>query len=346
MTDTTAAPAAQAPASEEIGDILRQQFDKTPDATAPARPTVLSDAAAPAPEPAPDGRARGPDGKFIPKEAPVEGVQPAVIPAEAPLAPVVGKPPPGWAHGPEKWNALDATGREFIAKREADYNRGIQMHSQMAGFGNTMMQEFMPYEGLIRSVGATPQQAARFLLNSYATLTAGTPQQKAQFISQLAQENGVDLGGIVTNGVPAIDPEVQALKQRYYELANAFSSQQSQRQQAETTEIHSVIDAFASDPAHPHFERARPTMAVLLQGGQAKDLQEAYDSACWTVPEIRASLISQRQAQESEKRKKEAEAAQRAGVSLTGAPTATVKDLGDMSLRDNIASQMGIAGRV
>lgn len=330
----------------EIGDILRSEFDKAAEVPSTPEAPPLKETS---------GQPRALDGKFAPKtDVPVQEVAKPVADAAvlsgqatpAVDAPKVYKAPPGWTGGPEKWETLPPEAKEFIGKREADYNRGIQMHSQMAGFGNSLMQEFRPYEAILNSLGSTPQAATRFLLNAYATLKTGTPAQKAQFISSLAQEEGIDLAGIATNGAPQVDPTVAHLQQKLSEVTQYLNSSFQQQQHAQQSEVHSLIDTFAADPAHEHFERVRPGMAALLQSGQAKDLQGAYDAACWTVPEIRASLISQRQAQESEKRKQEAAAAQRAAVSLTGAPSASSKELGDMSLRASLEHQFGVSGRV
>lgn len=348
---------------EEIGDILRDQFSKgeAPSAAPVEKTTVLSGEA-----PKAEGQPRGPDGKFAPKVAEVTPAAPAVPTAPAapavatpatPAAPAAAtpaapatepaKPPVGWKASPEAWQALPAEAKSFITERERAYNEGIQRkYAPAASFGNAMAQEFQPYVGLLEAKGQTPQAATRYLLNAYATLATGTPAQKAQFFAQLAQENGIDLTGLVTNGVPQEDPEIVELRKQLAAVQQTVTTTLSQHQQAEQSQINAAIDAFAADPAHKHFESVRPQMAALLQSGQAKDLQEAYDSACWLVPEIRASLISQREAQEAEKRKQDAEAAQRAAVTLTGAPTATVKDPGDLGLREQLEQAFRTTARV
>jgi hypothetical protein len=213
-------------------------------------------------------------------------------------------------------------------------------------FANAMAGEFQPYLGLLQAKGQNPQSATRYLLNAYATLATGSPSQKAQFFAQLAQEHGIDVAGIALNGVPPENPEIVELRNQIAALQRNVTSTVQQHQHAESSQINSAISAFAADPAHKHFEAVRLTMGALLKEGQAKDLQEAYDMAVWTVPEVRASLISQREAQETEKRKAEAEAAQRAAVTLTGAPTASAKALGDMDLRASLEQQFRAAGRV
>lgn len=339
---------------DDLGATIRAQFEKATE-TVSGTPTEPAAEAAPVAEaPKVDTRARNPDGTFAKTDAERAAAAKATAaipatPAVDPTAPAAKsfKQPLGWKDTPDAWNALPQTAKEYMAQREADYNRGIQQHSQMAKVGQVLINEFQPYEGLLNALGANPASASRFLLNAYATLKTGTPAQKAQIIAGLAQEEGIDLASIVQNGVPQEDPRYLEISRQNQQILQMLrqrdQAERSQQQYHQQSEIHSHIDAFAADPAHEHFETVRPTMVLALQSGQAKTLKEAYDIGCWANPSIRASLISQRDAQEMKKRKEEAEAAKRADVSVPGAPTGPGAGLGDLSLRDAIARQMGVS---
>lgn len=349
MTDETTveAPAApEAPASDDIGSIVRAAYEKAEAGETKNAPTQVSSAATPA---APDSGAAPASPAADPKSAapaPQPGAQPAVDPT-APQPVKSYKMPVGWKHGADQWHGIDPRAKEFIAQREADYNKGVQRMSQAAGFGNEIASEFMPYSGLLNALGATPVSAVKYLLSAYSELTTGTPQRKAQVLAQIAADQGIDIRAIAEHGVPEGNPEVEAMRAELAQLRSHVQSQQQQRNNAELASVNGEIEAFANDPAHEHFEACRQTMVALLQGGQAKSLKDAYEQAVWLVPEVRASLVAQQQAQAQEKRKKEAEAAKRAGVSVVGAPAGGTVALGDMSLRDSIAAQVyGNAGRV
>jgi hypothetical protein len=329
-----ATPAATPAAPIDVRETVKAAFDKSAETVAkqpdPPKPEVVADPAKPPVDPTKPPEAAAPD---------------AAQAAEQKLR--TDRIPPGWKGGAAGWHALPPDAKTFIADRERQYNQGIQRYAEGAKFAGEMVAEFQPYEALLRSVGATPQMATRFLLDKYYTIKAGTAQQKAQLIAELAQDAGVDLSKIAQGEVPQVDPTVAALQEQVRQLTGWIQGQHQQSQNAEQSEINRAIDTFAADPAHEHFEAVRPHMAALLQGGRAKDLKDAYDQACWANPEVRASLLNQHQAQDAEKRKKQAEQSQAANVSLTGAPpAATVADAGDLSVRALVAKQFAKAGRI
>mgnify|MGYP003345041940 FL=1 len=76
-----------------------------------------------------------------------------------------------------------------------------------------------------------------------------------------------------------------------------------------------------------HFEAARPAMISFLQTGQANTLQEAYDKAIWSDPEIRQQLIEAQQAEKlaklSDQKNRAAKAARAAAVSVRSSTPGT-----------------------
>lgn len=332
-----ASPAAPVEKPVSVAETVKAAFDKSAETIA-AQPAVKVEAK---PEPA---EAKPDEQKPLEQkpEAKVEGK-----PEEGAEKLRTDRIPPGWKGGAAGWHALPPEAKTFIADRERQYNQGIQRYAEGAKFANEMIGEFQPYEALLRSVGATPQMATRFLLGSYYTLRAGTPAEKQQLIYNLARESGVDLSGIAQGEAPQVDPTVAALQEQVRQLQGWIQGQHQTAQSAEQQYINSEIDRFAQDPAHEHFEALRPTMAALLQGGQAQDLNDAYEKAAWIHPEVRASRLNQHQAQDAEKRKKQAEEAQRASVSIAAAPpAATVGDAGDLSIRALVAKGFAQSGRI
>lgn len=339
------APAAAAPAAPatpekpiSVAETVKAAFDKSAENVA-AQPTKPVAEAKPAADP----------NAAKPQEA-VDPAKLAETPEQAAAAEKLrtDRIPVGWKGGAATWHAQTPEAKAFIVERERQYNQGIQRHAQAANFAQEMVQEFQPYQAMLTSLGATPATASRFLLSKYYTLLSGTPAQKTQLVQELAQTAGVDLSGIARGETPQVDPELAHLREQVQRLTGAWTQQQQSAQTAETQYIHGEIERFAADPKNGHFEVLRPTMAALLQGGQAKDLQDAYDKASWMHPEVRASLVNQQFAQDAEKRKKQAEEAQRASVSLNAAPPAAAVDNGgSLSIRDLVAKGFAQAsGRV
>ena len=78
----------------------------------------------------------------------------------------------------------------------------------------------------------------------------------------------------------------------------------------------------------------------------AMTLQEAYDHACWAIPDIRSRLLDdQKRAEQRERGRVEkdaAERARRAGVSVASAPTSgrAAKRNEGKSVRDDIEAAL------
>lgn len=91
---------------------------------APAEPVIAPVIDAPAPEPTPEGPARGADGKFVaasPEPAPVQEAPPVVAPEPAPAAPIVPPPEPG--HVPISALMDERDKRKAAEERAARYEQ-------------------------------------------------------------------------------------------------------------------------------------------------------------------------------------------------------------------------------
>lgn len=233
---------------------------------------------------------------------------------------------------------------QAVQKREQDIAKFTSTRDEHASFGKEMYQAVQPYMPQIQAEGGTPVTAIQALLNTAYVLRTGSPEQKKQLLIQTARQYGVDLGD-----VPAGQPQAQPPPPDVSQLVRL--EMQRAEQQRLKTEVQSEIQAFAADPTRTHYAEVKAHMAALLSAGAAKDLQDAYDQACWASPTIRATLEAQRRATEEQKRKADAkakaEAAKRRAVSVTGGPgnTAAATAPGGRSIRDeleaNLAAQSG-----
>jgi hypothetical protein len=115
---------------------------------------------------------------------------------------------------------------------------------------------------------------------------------------------------------PSVDP---AIMQKISALETYIQQQQESGVQTE-------IQRFASDPKHTFFENVKKDMGQLISSGQAEDLDDAYDKACWANKEIRALLIKQQQPVVSTANAADAVQKAKAAAKATGgAPSAGFK---------------------
>lgn len=261
-------------------------------------------------KPAAEGKPRDEAGKFKPAEV-------------APQTPIIGEPaaqveavaaPNTWKkEAAAHFAALPAEVRAEVARREADFHKGIEQYRQAATFAQTMEKAITPYAATLQSLGITPDKAVAELMASDHRLRYGQPAEKLATIRGLAQHYGVDLGQLgQTQEQQYVDPNVTALQQQVQQLTQHLQQQQLTGQQQAQESLTSEISAFAADPSHSHFESVKGHMAALLQAGQAKDLPDAYEQAVYANPVTRAAMLQQQAAQQREEAAKAAKAAKNA----------------------------------
>lgn len=197
-----------------------------------------------------------------------------------------------------------------------------------------------PTDGLLqiaRSYGLTPQH----LVQAFGLPQTSAPQPGAEGHS--APTAMPDLQAALRPVVEPLMQQVQTLQQRL----------EAEKMSAATR----AIEEFASQDQNKYFDNVREDVAVLLESGRAKSLQEAYDMACWANPEVRVALQSeqraaeqraaaeaerQRQAQEQARAQAKAKAASAAAGSVAGSPTAGAKppEVPHGTLRETLQAAM------
>lgn len=282
--------------------------------------------------PPPAARVRDETGKFAKK--PDTEQKPEAKPKEADADP--GKesgeadkpadsdragPPSSWnAEGRELYANADPKLQEYIRTREGQMHEGIAKlkteYEGKATFAEQMWREIAPHKHLIDREGGNPVAAVRDLLGMAALMRTGTPDQKRQLLLSTAQQYGVDLSGAEQpNPQPMHDPRVDTLEQTLRQMAQ--QNEQQTRQQ-----LQSEVETFAE--SHPHFEDVRVEMGRLIEAGLAQDMNDAYERAIWSVPEIRQKVQAEASAKSEAERKAKAreqvDKAKRASGSVSGAP--------------------------
>lgn len=262
-------------------------------------------------------RARNERGQFtradgaetLPEPAPVSDADPDMDKPEQPSTAAL-EPPKTWsADEKAKWSTLDPAIQAAIARRDVEIdNGGRQWSEQKRGFEETLA----PVRVLAQQHGIDEREAVKRLANVEMWLRS---DPKAA-LGAIAQAYGIDFAAKPNDAPqPQADPLVTKLQTDVQNLLGIV-------QNRERAEAAGAIEAFAKDPAHPHFEAVKAMMGSMISSGYAADLQDAYDKAVWSDPSIRSQLIaSQTASAETERRAREretAERAKRAAISVSG----------------------------
>ncbi len=310
----------------ELREALETAFNEAEKAEKPEQVEQVervTEAAIPAPEETQaeaDARARDEKGRFAPKAekaepAPVEAVaQPA-----AEVKPVVERrAPTTWRkEAAARWADIPDDIKDEILKRENDARTGIQGYKADAEMARSFKEASKPFERTFQELGVSPVQAYQYLLNADAKLRYSPPQEKARYFAELAREYGIDLQQVTP--LPPIPPEFQQMQQELNKLRQRQALWEEQQAKTLTSEI----ESFAQ--THEHLEAVRGRMAILLQNGDASDLQDAYDKAIWADPEIRAQLLQQQVSTAAKKAEEQSLATRQraAAVSVRGSSPAS-----------------------
>jgi hypothetical protein len=285
------------------------------------------------------GRVRGPDGKFVRANG---AAQPNSVNAEPNSAtempesdsavtpePVAPKPhdaaPNTWRKElATEFGKLPESVRQEIHRREADFHKGIGQYKQAATFAQSMARELLPYEQTMQQYNKQPNEVVKEATAAWNLLLTADKETKATFWLQVAKDYGIDISQLGTApqqaaaGQTQDDPRLATALQRLEKLESHLTTQERQRAEAEFSTHVESVKSFGSDPKHRHFEAVREDMAVLIESGRAKDLQDAYDKAVWINPDVRASLLADQEKERATKLAADAaKARQAAGANVT-----------------------------
>lgn len=288
-------------------------------------------------------RARSEDGKFAKKEP---EVTPEVAPEPAPR-----KAPSSWKPAAQEAFLKADRGEPLTTeeikiltqeaeRRESDFHKGVSEFKGHSERAKAYDAAIAPYQQHLQSLGVDAPTAINALMRADMTLRTSDPVTKAQYFAQLAKEYNIDLNQL--HEPPQVDPQTQYLMNELQVLRNQQQMWQNQARQQEEAIAQDQLASFAT-PGRPHFDAVRKEMADLLETGKAKDLQEAYEKAVWSDPDIRQSLLDQQRAEAQKKALEQAQAqkARTAAVSVKGSSPASsgVQPGNKGSLRDILAAQ-------
>ena len=205
--------------------------------------------------------------------------------------------------------------------------KGVEPLLSKAQFADSMQEAMEPFLPTIRGMGLEPAAAVKALMQADYTLRNSPPDQKLAYFHQLASQYGINLGqqGFEQPQQQMMDPRLFALQNELNNVRGEVLTWKQQQEAMQNQSLLGEINEFAQTAEH--FEAARPVMISLLQTGQANTLQEAYDKAIWSDPEIRQNLIEAQQAERmaklSDQKNRAAKAARAAAVSVRSSTPGT-----------------------
>lgn len=324
---------------------------EAPETDAPEVSPEIEEAPLEASEPvveAKEERPRAPDGKFAPKadKEPIQEPQPTEPPAPVRRAPSSWKPAAqeaflkadrGEPLTPEEIKLLTAEAE----RRESDFHKGVSEFKSHSERAKAYDQAIAPFQQHLDRLGVDAPTAIQALMRADVTLRTSDPATKARYFQQLAKEYGIDLGQV--QSMPQPDPQTEYLSRQLNELRQQQQMWQNQIAQQEQMRAQQELSQFATAD-RPHFDAVRGQMATLLETGEAKNLQEAYEMAVWMRADIRQSLLDQQRAEAQKKAQEQVQAqrARTAAVSVKGTSPASsgVQPGNKGSLRDILAAQL------
>lgn len=254
----------------------------------------------------PDNRPRQPDGKFAPKaasESTAPLAQRKLDPTPAPSGTATAatrKPPASWSADPSAWESLAPAIQDAFLKRDADASKGIEeqanrfktLEERTRSYGE-IEQVYAPYAQRWAQQGIAPAQAIKNLLNAQSFIE----RDPVNALLWLQQTTNVDPARLIA---ALSQPPAQRQQQAYATAAQQQHQQmvalQRRIDEIEVAPIRSEIETFRANPAHKHFDTLQPMMQMLIERGQAQDLQSAYDLALYANPQTRQEAVAEQAA--------------------------------------------------
>lgn len=270
-------------AHDDLTAVLADAYDQSEGITPSEEPT--------------EAAARGPDGRFAPREASEDDVEPGATPEatqELQETSWEDRPPSSWKPSVrEAWATLPEPVRKEILRREEANVIGVRQLQEKMGPYSALAEGVRPYMGDIAGKGGNPIEYTKQLLEidrqmRYAT----TPQEKFHVLARMANAYGVPLQQMLGGEMPATPaPQSSVPPQILQELQEL---KQWRQESVYNNAVHEV-ETFGENLEF--FSDVRLQMADLIEAGAAKSKEQAYEMACWADPEVREVLLQRERGQ-------------------------------------------------
>lgn len=199
-----------------------------------------------------------------------------------------------------EWKGMTEAQRGRAIAREADISRGIQTYQQGYSNWDAVTKPFA--EVFKAHPQVNPAQLYTNLMDSHLVLMGMKgPEAKAAKARELLSAYGITLEGL--NAAPASPPPAPLPPQLLSRIDGVEAYVLAQQERA--------VDAFFNDPKNEFANDVAPDIQRLLETGQAKDLQSAYEQALWLNPATREKLLAKQIAERDAKAKEAADKVRR-----------------------------------
>jgi hypothetical protein len=232
-------------------------------------------------------------------------------------------PPSSWSiQAKASFDALPPPVRDAIAKREAEVSHGFQQYQER-------YRPLDQYVEIASRAGTTLPDAIQAWMNAEELLHRDFDQG----MRSLCEHYNVDpraLAAFWLGGNGSQQPQQyqgqggqmpHPVQQEIYALKNELAAFRRDQEEQQFSGVMSEVNAFQAKPENKYFANVRPFMAQLIRSGAANGLEDAYEQACWSHPEIRQLQINaQVEARTQANRGKASEARRAAGSLNPGSP--------------------------
>jgi hypothetical protein len=316
---------------------------------------VISSESSSSDTPAPDqSRGRDEKGRFASKTSAIapEQAKPAPRPEDRDYPPAPPIPPPTKVpqslrpEEREQWGKVPEIMQRAFIRREAEIQARFREADQHRKLVQAFNETVQPFEAFLRSGGSNPLKALDSALRTAYTLRMAPPQEKAVAVAQLIRQHQIPVEALAaaldgapvptSSQAPVYDPRVDHLIQQ-------FQSREQQQQEALLSRARSDISSFSQN--HEFFEDVQEVMSQLISSGVAKDLESAYDLACYRDPEIRKLRSQRQQAEGAATANAATQAAQTAGSSVRPNPVGSGPGTNGSDIRSSLEAAFKQASR-
>lgn len=226
-----------------------------------------------------------------------------------------------------KFRDLSAKEKEFASQREA-FRENERFLNAYKDFEKTIAQEDL--STILSQFGGMPQYMARLY-----NLDKQFSKDPLATIQEVMRSSGITLE-MLQNGANS-----PAYQQRQFQNQQAQQLGNMERRLADMVEQRLSQEAFTQkviafknerdtegNLLHPHLEQVGDMMDLLMGQNPAMSLQEAYDNACYAVPQVREMVLKENLERDTKAKLAQAElekAKNAKGISSKPAPAGTVK---------------------
>lgn len=202
---------------------------------------------------------------------------------------------------------------------EADYTRKSQANAGAVQAVNALAPIFDDPEisRSLQEMQFHPLRAIQEWAMVHKRAVHPDPRERLSLIYDMAQRMGFDparLFAVGRNaGPPGSQPEIKDPAVKYLadqygrtasdlqalrnELQNIRAQEQQKHQQEAFQQVRWSIDNYAEEkgpdgkPLRPHFDKVIDAVIELFKADPERDLNEAYERACWMDPEVRKLML-------------------------------------------------------